>query len=105
LAAKGRQTKASKEEREDIHQNARFTPRRREELAGSVLTCALTRAEAAERFGVSTTTVRKWVRRFEVEGKGGMGDRLSRPVRVPSQIAVSMVAAISVLRWQRLTAR
>ena len=89
----------------DIHQNARLTARRREELAMGVLTGALTVAQAAEEFAVSTTTVRKWVRRFEVEGSAGMADRSSRPKRMPSQIAVSLAAAIDVLRCQRLTGR
>jgi transposase InsO family protein len=87
----------------DIHQNARLTVRRREELALGVISGSLTIAEAVEEFGVCTTTVRKWVRRYQMEGPAGMADRSSRPWLSPSQISVSMTAAIEVLRRQRQT--
>jgi transposase InsO family protein len=89
----------------DIHQNARLTARRREELALSVISGALTIREGAEDFGVCTTTVRKGVRRYQQEGPDGMTDRSSRPRISPSQIAVSMTASIEVLRRQRQTGR
>jgi transposase InsO family protein len=89
----------------DIHQNARLTPRRREEVARSVVTGACTIAEAAEKFQVCTTTVRKWVRRFQEEGVAGMADHSSRPHRIPHQIRISLAAEIEVLRRQRCTGR
>jgi transposase InsO family protein len=89
----------------DIHQNARLTRLRREEMAVGVLSGALSVTEAAEEFGVSVTTVRKWVRRRQLEGPAGMADRSSRPQRSPRQIAVSVTAEIETLRRQRLTGR
>lgn len=89
----------------DIHQNARLTARRREELARAVLGGALTITEAAEEFRVTASTARKWVRRYQLEGAVGMVDRSSRPHCSSRQIPVSMTAEIEILRRRRLTGR
>jgi transposase InsO family protein len=89
----------------DIHQNARLTPIRRGEMAESVISGAMTIAEAAREYRVCGKTARKWVERFQAEGRAGMSDRSSRPLYIPQQISVSLTADIEVLRRQRLTGR
>jgi transposase InsO family protein len=39
--------------------------------------------DVAEAIDLSTTTVRRWWRRYQVEGEAGLGDRSSRPHRSP----------------------
>lgn len=89
----------------DIHQNARLTPHGREALARKVLIEGLTAKEAAVAFVVSTTTVRKWVRRYLQGGVGALQDRPSRPRHSPTQIPISTTAEIELLRRQRATGR
>jgi transposase InsO family protein len=60
-------------------------------------------AEAAERFGVSAKTCRKWCRRFLVEGELGLLDRSSAPVHSPHQTPAERVEAIAALRRLRFT--
>lgn len=67
------------------HANAPLTPTGRLRLAKCVVEDEWTKRRAAERFGVSLTTVRKWVGRYLEHGKDGMTDRSSRPRRSPSQ--------------------
>lgn len=86
----------------DIHQNARLTPIRRGEMAESVISGRLTIAQAARQYGVCSKTVQKWLARFQMEGRGGMMDRSSRPLYSPRQISISMTADIEILRRQRL---
>ena len=38
-------------------------------------------------YGVSETTVRKWLARFLDEGREGLSDRSSRPARFPQALA------------------
>jgi transposase-like protein len=58
-----------------IHPNARTTPAVRAEIARSTERSGV----LAERYGVSTETVRKWRKR----GPEGCLDRSSRPRRLP----------------------
>jgi transposase InsO family protein len=60
-------------------------------------------AEAAERFGVSAKTCRKWCRRFLAEGELGLLDRSSAPARSPHQTPAERVEAIAALRRLRFT--
>lgn len=62
--------------------------------------CALDRAAAVR---VSPRTVRKWVRRYQVEGPAGLVDRSSRPHRSPTRTPAPVVGRIIALREQRLT--
>ncbi|MGE0441941.1 MAG: leucine zipper domain-containing protein, partial [Gemmatimonadales bacterium] len=40
-------------------------------------------ARVARQLGLSTTTVRRWWRRYQAEGAAGLADRSSRPHRSP----------------------
>lgn len=65
------------------HANAPLTPAGRRRLVECAITWGPTRA--AERFGVSLTTARKWTKRFLAEGEAGLQDRSSRPRYCPAQ--------------------
>ena len=67
------------------HANAPLTPTGRLRLARCVVEDDWIPRRAAERFGVSVTTVRKWARRYLEHGKAGMFDRSSRPHHSPSR--------------------
>ena len=60
-----------------------------------------TQAETAAAFGVSERTVRKWLRRYEREGRTGLPDRSSRPRRSPRKLARGLEHRIATLRTQR----
>ena len=65
------------------HANAPLTPTGRLRLARCVVVDGWTPTRAAERFGVSLTTARRWVQRCRELGKAGMVDRSSRPHSCP----------------------
>lgn len=67
----------------NIHKNAKLTPRGREEMVKLVVERGLSFRQAAVISGVDPKTVRRWVRRYEVEGVAGLVDRTSRPTRCP----------------------
>jgi transposase InsO family protein len=67
----------------NIHSRARLTPARRVELAQRVRLAAWPEGQAASAAGVSTQTVRKWVRRYDEGGIEALRDRSSRPARMP----------------------
>lgn len=67
------------------HANAPLTPTGRLRLARCVVEDDWVPRRAAERFGVSVTTARKWARRYRQLGKAGMVDRSSRPHHSPTQ--------------------
>ena len=69
----------------NIHQNARLTVHGREAMVREVVSGATTVQEAAEEFRTCPATVRKWLRRYQLEGVEGMIDRSSRPVRAPGR--------------------
>jgi transposase InsO family protein len=89
----------------NIHKNARLTPVRREEMARDVIQGRLSKASAAQAFGVSAKVVARWVERFEAEGRDGMADRSSRPRVIPRMTRQSIVKEVVALRRQRLTGR
>jgi transposase InsO family protein len=93
----------SPENRMDVHNNARLTPRGREAMVRAVVDHGLTRAEAARRFNTSAKTVAKWVGRFRADGVAGLHDRSSRPLSLPSQTAFAICDAVEALRRQRRT--
>ncbi|MCP1540341.1 IS481-like element ISMex2 family transposase [Methylorubrum extorquens] len=86
----------------NIHQNARLTPSGRERLV-RLARSGLAPQAVAERMGVCTKTVRKWVARFEAEGTAGLQDRSSRPRGLYRPTPAETQAAIVALRRQRLT--
>jgi transposase InsO family protein len=87
----------------DTHQNARLTPKGREEMVRAVVDCGLSRAGAARRFNTTAKTVAKWVGRFRAQGVDGLRDRSSKPLSSPSQTAPATCAAVEALRRQRYT--
>ena len=89
----------------NIHQNARLTPIRREEMARAVVSGALRKAEAARQFGVCAKTVTKWVARFRAGGAAAMTDRSSRPNRLYRPTSQYSVQRIIELRRERHESR
>ena len=63
----------------NIHENARLTPCRREEMAVAVISGRLSKAQAGRVFGVCARIVARWTGRFRVGGAAAMGDRSSHP--------------------------
>ena len=60
--------------------------------------------DTAAAFGVSTTTLYKWLRRYREDGVAGLEDRSSRPHTSPRQTPAGVVHRILKLRRHRLTA-
>lgn len=89
----------------NIHQNARLTPLRREEMALSVIAGRLSKANAARTYGVSAKIVARWVERFKAGGRAGMTDRSSRPKVMPRMAEQAVADRIVALRRQRWTGR
>jgi transposase-like protein len=58
----------SREDRMNVHKNARLTPRSRAELVRRVLNERQPPVAVAWAMGVSQCTVRKWAKRFQAEG-------------------------------------
>src|SRR5882672_12830974 len=90
----------------NVHKNARLTPYRRQELValverGTALTVA------AQAFGVSRQTVRKWVNRKAsagvVDDSAWRQDRSSRPHVSPRATEPKIQLGAKVLRHQRWT--
>ena len=83
------------------HANAPLTPEGRWRLVRCVVVDGWAVARAAERFQVSQTTVRRWVSRYELAGRGGLVDRSSRPHRSPRRTPQPLVRKIVHLRLKR----
>jgi transposase len=86
----------------DVHKNARLTPHCRALLVDRVLK-GIKKHLVAHQFGVSVTTVDKWLGRFRAEGAQGLEDRSSRPRHSPGATARELQLAVVALRRQRLT--
>jgi transposase InsO family protein len=87
----------------DLHQNARLTLYRREQLAKAVLLQGLALNAAAAAFNVSRKTARKWVARYREHHRTGLCDRSSRPLRSPHQTRTELIELVLALRRQRWT--
>lgn len=87
----------------NVHENARLTPKGREDMVRTVVERGLSKAAAARRFCTSPKTVAKWVGRFQAEGVVGLRDRSSRPLSSPSQIPPATADAVERLRRERKT--
>jgi transposase InsO family protein len=87
----------------NTHNNARLTPKGREEMVRAVVEQRLGKAAAARRFNTTPKTVAKWVDRFKAEGVDGLRDRSSKPLSLPSQIPLATADAVERLRRQRKT--
>src|SRR6056297_2935414 len=80
----GAETKRPIQEvRVNIHKNAKLTPRGREQMVKLVVEQGLSFRQAALISGVDPKTVRRWVKRYQVEGVAGLLDRTSRPASCP----------------------
>lgn len=89
----------------DMHENARLTPKGREEMVRAVVDYGLSKAAAARQFNTTPKTVGKWVERFRAEGIEGLRDRSSRPLSSPGQTPAATCAAVESLRRQRRTGK
>src|SRR5258707_3161179 len=81
----------------DIHKNARLTLRRREDLVEYVARGVTLKLAAAD-FSVTPKTAAKWVHRFRGQGKPGLLDRSSRPLRSPRRTSSSLTEEVIALR-------
>jgi transposase-like protein len=59
----------------DIHNNARLTPKGREEMVRAVVDRGMTKGEDARQFNATSKTLAKWVARHRAEGVVGLRDR------------------------------
>ena len=83
------------------HANATLTPRGRLLLARCVVVDRWPLRRAAERFGVSQTTAKRWADRFRQLGEAGMAGRSSRPRRSPRRTPTRIERRILGLRVTR----
>ena len=84
-----------------LHPNARLTPSSRRLLVDRVDTECWPVARAARAAGVSRQTVYKWLRRFREGGAGALGDRNSRPRRIPVRTPQKAIRRMEQLRRRR----
>src|SRR5262252_9146356 len=94
----------SREDRMNVHKNARLTPLGRERIVRQVAS-GQTPETVAEAAGVCPRTVRKWVDRYRCEGSVGLQDRSSRPHRLRRPTPQAVVDQIEKLRRQRWTGK
>ncbi len=87
----------------NMHKNARLTFVRRIEMVNEVIQEKRSLLNIALRYGISVTTVRKWVGRYLAQGQAGLRDRSSRPTSSPRSIPCASALAIVELRRKRLT--
>lgn len=88
----------------NLHSSAKTSPFSRGLLIRRVRSLGWTVQKAAEAAGISVRTAYKWLARFKREGRGGLQDRPSRPLRVPSRTEAAVVAKVIDLRRSRLPA-
>jgi transposase InsO family protein len=86
-----------------LHANARLSVKGRELLVGRVERAGWSLTKAAEAAGVSERTAGKWRGRYRAEGRAGLLDRSSAPVRVANRTDERRVQAIAALRRLRMT--
>ena len=80
-----------------MHANARLTERVRQELAAAI-EAGMRPSDAAHRYGVSRTTVYRWVNRARSGERSWYKDRSSAPHRSPNRIPTHLAAEILELR-------
>ncbi len=83
----------------DIHENARSCPASRELLIQRVQ-AGVPVARAAESIGLSERRAYQWLARYRAEGRSGLRDRASRPLRVPRRTKEPVIQAMLALRRQ-----
>ncbi len=82
------------------HKLARLTPLGRAQMIQRLVQGDAL-ARVARQLGLSTTTVRRWWRRYQAEGPAGLMDRSSRPHRSPRALSRCRRRQIVRLRQQR----
>lgn len=88
----------------NIRKNARLTPIGRERLVMAVLS-GQTPEAAARAAGGCPRTARKWMKRFEAEGRAGLQDRSSRPAKLRRPTPDETVRQVIALRRRRFTGK
>ena len=92
------------EPRVRLHRNARSTPKTRRLLVRRILEEGWSLAGAAKAGGLSRTSARRWLRRYEEEGEAGLEDRTCRPLRSPRRTRASLERRVLDMRRKRLVA-
>ena len=87
-----------------LHRNARTTPKARALLVRRVLEDGWSLAGAAKAVGLSRTSARRWLRRYQTEGEAGLEDRTCRPRRSPRRTRYGIEQRVIALRRKRLVA-
>ena len=87
-----------------MHKNARLTPKGRAVMLAR-LEAGQHQLDVAQANGISLTTLKKWLRRYRVQGPAGLLDRSCRPHHSPRQLAPAIAAEVTALRRQRRTGR
>lgn len=88
----------------NLHSSAKTCPRSRALLIRRVRCLGMTVQAAAQAAGISVRTAYKWLARFKKEGRAGLNDRSSRPLRAPNRTEAAVVAKVIDLRRSRLPA-
>lgn len=88
----------------NLHSSAKTCPRSRALLIRRVRCLGMTVQAAAQAAGISVRTAYKWLARFRKEGRSGLDDRSSRPLRAPTRTEAAVVAKVIDLRRSRLPA-
>ena len=88
----------------NLHSSAKTCPRSRALLVLRVRRMGWTVRKAAEAAGISARMAYKWLARFRMEGRAGLMDRSSRPLRAPNRLEAAVVAKVIDLRRSRLPA-
>jgi transposase InsO family protein/transposase len=86
-----------------LHANAALSLRQRERMVLRVIEQGWSITKAAEAAEVSDQTCSKWVRRYRVEGPGGLVDRSSAPMLVANRTSEQTIGVIAALRRLRFT--
>lgn len=87
----------------NLHKNALFGPRGRERMVHCVLDRGWSIRATARTCGVDPKVVRRWVQRFQEEGRAGLLDRSSRPRSQPRRTSLRIQRQVVALRRQRWT--
>jgi transposase InsO family protein len=85
------------------HANARLSLKGRELLIARVQDAGWSLSAAAEAAGISDRTARKWLTRYQAEGRDGLLDRSSAPSVVANRTEDRRVQVIAALRRLRMT--
>lgn len=87
-----------------LHPNARLTPATRRLLVDRIRSQRWRVTQAAEAAGVSRQTAYKWLARHAEGGDASLGDRSSRPHRIPIRTPDRAVRRMEQLRLRRKAA-